>query len=208
MGKLYELVKRSMDLAAAGVGLAALAPLLGAIAVAVKADSPGPVLFRQRRLGRNGEIFELLKFRTMKHGASVIIGGDHTVVNPVNDDRVTRVGAMLRKASLDELPQLINVLFGQMTLVGPRPDLPEGLQVYDSHQRRKLEVKPGITGLAQISGRNLLSAEEKWEFDVKYVDSRSLLTDALILLRTFGKVFSAAGIYKTENKATADRGKP
>jgi lipopolysaccharide/colanic/teichoic acid biosynthesis glycosyltransferase len=195
MGKLYALVKRSIDLAAAGAGLAALAPLLGAIAVAVKADSPGPVLFRQKRLGLHGEIFELLKFRTMKHGASVIIGSDHTVVNPVNDDRVTRVGAILRRASLDELPQLLNVLLGQMSLVGPRPDLPTGLEVYNDRQRRKLEVKPGITGLAQTSGRNLLSAEEKWEFDVRYVETQGLVVDARILWNTLRSVLVGTGVY-------------
>lgn len=192
----YEGSKRFVDLTVAGTGLVVLAPAMTAIAALVKLDSPGPALFRQERLGRHGSTFSLLKFRTMKHGTGVVIGSDYTVVNPANDDRVTRVGAWLRRTSLDELPQLINVIRGEMSLVGPRPDLETGLAVYSERQRRRLEVKPGLTGLAQTSGRNLLSAEEKWEFDVRYVESRGFWTDASILASTVRWVLTGKGVYK------------
>jgi len=192
----YRIVKRLVDLGVSASLIAALAPALGAIALAVKLDSPGPALFRQKRLGKGGTIFEILKFRTMRKDASVVIGDDHTVVNTAGDDRVTRVGRLLRQTSLDELPQLINVLVGDMSLVGPRPDLPTGLGVYNEEQRRKLEVQPGITGLAQVSGRNLLTAEEKWGLDVEYVDRNGIVMDASIIAKTAFGVLTRKGIYK------------
>lgn len=193
---VYTRVKRLIDVSVASAALMTGAPILAVIALAVKLDSRGPILFRQRRLGKDGAIFDILKFRTMNEGASVVIGEDHTVVNPVGDFRVTRVGRLLRLTSLDELPQLLNVLKGDMSLVGPRPDLPEGLAVYDQRQKRKLEVKPGLTGLAQVSGRNRLGAEEKWELDVQYVEQQSAALDVRILLGTLVGVLRREGIYK------------
>jgi lipopolysaccharide/colanic/teichoic acid biosynthesis glycosyltransferase len=194
--KTWErLCKRALDIAAAGAGLAAIAPCMIGIGAAIKLDSPGPALFRQKRLGKGGAVFDILKFRTMREGASLVIGADHTVVNPVGDERVTRVGRFLRHTSLDELPQLINVLCGDMSLVGPRPDLPEGLSVYDEQQRRKLDVQPGITGWAQVSGRNLLTAEEKWTLDVEYVDRASARMDLEILVKTAVQVIRRKGVY-------------
>lgn len=198
MNRWYAVVKRTFDLAGSAAALAAAAPLLGVCAAGVRLDSKGPVLFRQRRLGRHGKIFELLKFRTMRPDAGVIIGTDRVVVNPVDDPRVTRVGRWLRRWSLDELPQLLNVLRGEMSLVGPRPDLPEALQMYDSRQRRKLEVRPGLTGLAQVSGRNRLGADEKWGFDVRYAECAGPATDLRILARTVWKVLRRDGVYKEE----------
>ena len=195
MKRWEQLSKRALDIAAAGTGLAAIAPWMLGIAAAIKLDSPGPALFRQKRLGKGGVVFDILKFRTMQEGADVVIGADHTVVNPVGDSRVTRVGKFLRHTSLDELPQLINVLCGDMSLVGPRPDLPEGLSVYDEQQRRKLDVQPGITGWAQVSGRNLLTAEEKWALDVEYVDRASARMDLDILVKTAFQVIRRKGIY-------------
>ena len=135
MSGMYQMVKRALDLAASAGGLTVLSPLLCGIALAVRLDSPGPAFYRQRRLGKVGRVFELLKFRTMKVGADVVIGDDRVVVNPVNDPRVTRLGAVLRRTSIDELPQLFNVLRGEMSLVGPRPDLPEATDMYSAAER-------------------------------------------------------------------------
>ena len=198
MKRREELLKRAIDLAVSGCALGTMWPLLVAIAAAVRLDSDGPALFRQKRLGRDGRIFEFLKFRSMRADADVRIGDDHVVVNPEDDDRVTRIGRWLRKASLDELPQLVNVLRGEMSVVGPRPDLPEALGMYDDRARRRLEVKPGITGLAQISGRNLLDAAAKWEIDAQYAETANLALDLSILARTFLKVANMEGIYRKE----------
>ena len=132
----------------------------------------------------------------MLDGASVIIGDDHTVVNPTGDSRLTRMGGLLRHISLDELPQLINVFIGDMSIVGPRPDLPEALGIYTDEERIKLEVKPGITGLSQVSGRNLLSAHDKWSRDAQYVKEVGILRDLTILVKTIIKVAKREGIYK------------
>ncbi len=196
MNRLDELAKRTLDLAVASAGLAVLAPALAALGLAVRLDSPGPVLFRQRRLGRHGRPFELLKFRTMRPDADVVIGSDNVVANPVDDPRVTRIGRILRRTSLDELPQLLNVLRGEMSLVGPRPDLPEALEMYDDRERRKLDAKPGITGLAQVSGRNLLDAHTKWALDADYGASATLALDLRILAKTVWKVVTREGVYR------------
>jgi lipopolysaccharide/colanic/teichoic acid biosynthesis glycosyltransferase len=198
MTEAGRIVKRLVDIGVSATLLFALTPVLFAIAIAVKFDSPGPVLFRQNRLGRHGRIFEILKFRTMCHGASVVIGDDHTVVNRADDDRITRVGRWLRQTSLDELPQLINVLAGEMSLVGPRPDLPEAFDMYRGDEVRKLDVRPGITGLSQVSGRNLLDAHAKWELDTRYAQKVVLATDLRIIARTVLNVVQLEGIYRKE----------
>jgi lipopolysaccharide/colanic/teichoic acid biosynthesis glycosyltransferase len=186
-------VNRALDVAGAALGLGLASPVLAAAAIAVKLEDGGPVLYRQRRVGLGGEEFELLKLRTMVVGAEG--KGAGLAVNE-GDPRITRVGRLLRRVSLDELPQLWNVLRGDMSLIGPRPTLRYQVERYTPRQRRRLEVKPGITGWAQIHGRARLPWEERIELDVWYVEHRSPSLDAKILLRTPLALFS--GTYKGE----------
>jgi lipopolysaccharide/colanic/teichoic acid biosynthesis glycosyltransferase len=192
-------VHRAFDVALAGVGLAVSAPLLGAAAVGIKLEDRGPVLYRQRRVGLHGREFELLKLRTMVVGAESIGAG--LAVN-AGDPRITRVGRVLRRLSLDELPQLWNVLRGEMSMIGPRPTVASQVERYTPHQRRRLEVKPGITGWAQVQGRAALPWHERIELDVWYVDHRSPRVDLEILLRTPAALFS--GTYKGETGGWRD----
>jgi lipopolysaccharide/colanic/teichoic acid biosynthesis glycosyltransferase len=184
-------MNRALDAAAAGIGLAVTSPVLVAAAVAIKLEDGGPVFYRQQRVGLDGEEFELLKLRTMEVGAET--KGAGLAVNE-GDPRITRIGRMLRRLSLDELPQLWNVLRGDMSLVGPRPTLAYQVERYTPRQRRRLEVKPGLTGWAQIHGRARLPWEERIELDVWYVEHRSPWLDLKILARTPGALF--AGTYK------------
>lgn len=182
------LVKRAIDLVGASVGLTLGAPLLGAAALAIRWSMGAPVLFRQKRPGLHGVPFELIKFRTMS-GAT---GPDGRLLPDA--ERLTRVGRFIRSTSLDELPQLFNVLKGEMSLVGPRPLLMQYLERYSPRQARRHEVKPGITGWAQVRGRNSLSWEEKFEKDVEYVEQWSLTLDLQILLETVAQVLRREGI--------------
>jgi lipopolysaccharide/colanic/teichoic acid biosynthesis glycosyltransferase len=184
-------VNRAADVAIAGTALVVASPLLGLAALAVKLDGGGPVLYRQLRVGRDGVDFELLKLRTMVVGAETI-GKGYAVDE--GDSRITRVGGVLRRLSLDELPQLWNVIRGDMSVIGPRPTLRYQVERYDEHQARRLEVKPGITGWAQVHGRAALSWPERIELDVWYVTHRSLLLDLRILARTPRSLFS--GTYR------------
>jgi lipopolysaccharide/colanic/teichoic acid biosynthesis glycosyltransferase len=186
-------MNRALDVAVAGTGLVLTSPLLVASALAVKLDDRGPILYRQARVGRDGRDFELLKLRTMIVGAERQ-GAGYAVA--VGDSRITRIGRFLRRTSLDELPQLWNVVRGEMSLIGPRPTLRYQVDQYDERQRRRLEVRPGITGWAQIHGRATLPWEERIELDLWYVDHRSWKTDLLILLRTPLALFG--GTYKGE----------
>jgi lipopolysaccharide/colanic/teichoic acid biosynthesis glycosyltransferase len=183
--------KRVLDLVLAIPGAILLSPFLGLIAIIVKLDSSGPVFYCQERLGHFGKIFQVLKFRTMYMNAP-----DRGVVvkNVENDPRVTKVGAFLRRWSLDELPQLWNVIKGEMSLVGPRPDRVFRLPEYTERRKRRLLMKPGITGLAQINGRNAIPWQERYELDVAYVDNWSLQLDAKILIKTLGVVFNGFGV--------------
>jgi lipopolysaccharide/colanic/teichoic acid biosynthesis glycosyltransferase len=189
-----DTLNRALDVAIAGAGLAITSPLFAAAAIAVKLGDGGPVLFKQTRVGRDGRDFELLKLRTMVVGAET--QGAGYAVN-VGDSRITRVGAFLRRTSLDELPQLWNVVRGDMSLIGPRPTLRYQVERYTERQRRRLDVLPGITGWAQIQGRAALSWDERIELDVWYVDHRSPLTDLLILIRTPLALFG--GTYKGDS---------
>lgn len=189
-------IKRAFDLVGASLGLAVLSPVMAGIAVAVRLESPGPALFRQPRLGRHGQEFEVLKFRTMVVGA-----GDGAV--STNDARLTRLGGPMRRWSLDELPQLINVVRGEMSIVGPRPDRTFRREQYSDAQRRRLWVRPGITGLAQVSGRNALDWEARNHFDVRYVDEWSLALDLEILARTLSTVVFGRGVNFDPGKAHA-----
>jgi lipopolysaccharide/colanic/teichoic acid biosynthesis glycosyltransferase len=181
-------VKRVLDVAVASTSVVVGAPLFAVAAALVYADVGRPLLFRQNRVGQGGRIFELTKFRTMRSAT----GPDG---RPLPDgERLTRVGRFLRASSLDELPQLFNVLRGDMSLVGPRPLLVEYLARYSPEQARRHEVKPGITGLAQVEGRNTLSWPEKFALDVFYIDHWSLALDLRILARTVGAVLRRRGI--------------
>ena len=185
------IAKRALDLAGASVGLLVAAPFLAVAAAAVRLEDRGPILYRQRRVGKDGSEFELLKLRTMVVGAERLGAG--YAVNE-GDPRITRAGAVLRKLSVDELPQLWNVLRGDMSLVGPRPTLAYQVERYTEHQRRRLEVTPGMTGWAQIHGRASLPWDERIELDVWYVEHHSFWLDLWILARTPFALFS--GTYK------------
>ncbi|MES1247569.1 MAG: sugar transferase [Actinomycetota bacterium] len=184
-------MNRSVDLLIAGTALLATSPLLALSALAVRLEDGGPVLYRQSRVGKDGRDFELLKLRTM------IVGAEHQGAGfavDKGDRRITRVGALLRKLSFDELPQLWNVVRGDMSVIGPRPTLRYQVEQYTPRQRRRLEVKPGITGWAQIHGRATLPWIERIELDIWYVDHRSPALDLKILLRTPLALFG--GTYK------------
>ena len=187
------IAKRALDVAGASVGLLVSAPFLAAAAAAVKLDDRGPVLYRQRRVGKDGREFDLLKLRTMVVGAERL-GAGYAVDE--GDPRITRAGRVLRRLSVDELPQLWNVVRGDMSLVGPRPTLAYQVERYTERQRRRLEVKPGITGWAQIQGRASLPWDERIELDVWYVEHRSFWLDLRILARTPFALFT--GTYKGE----------
>lgn len=184
---------RAADLALACLGLVAAAPILAVAAIAIKLDSRGPVFYRQRRVGKDGALFEMWKLRTMVDDAPA--GG---VWDPLTDSdpRITRVGAWLRRTSLDELPNLFNVVRGEMAIVGPRPTISEQVAEYTPTQRRRLEVKPGLTGWAQVNGRAALPWEERIKLDVWYVDHRSPRLDLRILGRTVALLFSGRGLYE------------
>jgi len=186
-------VNRAADVALAGAGLVVTSPILAAAALATKLGDGGPVFYRQDRVGQNGREFELLKLRTMELGAEH--KGDRMAVNE-GDPRITGVGRLLRRLSLDELPQLWNVVRGDMSVIGPRPTLAYQVERYTPRQRRRLEVRPGITGWAQIHGRARLPWDERIELDVWYVEHRSPWLDLKILARTPLALF--AGTYKGE----------
>jgi lipopolysaccharide/colanic/teichoic acid biosynthesis glycosyltransferase len=186
-------VTRIFDVIVASAALLVSSPLLLAAMVAIRIESPGSPIYRQRRIGRHGEPFEMLKLRTMVSGAEHIGAG--MAVN-FGDSRITRVGAILRRFSIDELPNLVNVLRGEMSIVGPRPTIQAQVEQYTELQRRRLEVKPGITGWAQINGRATLPWHVRIELDIWYVDHRTLRLDAAILFKTFRLLVSGEGLYK------------
>jgi lipopolysaccharide/colanic/teichoic acid biosynthesis glycosyltransferase len=186
-----------VDVAFAGLGLAVASPLLIVAGAAIRLTSRGPVIYRQRRVGRGGEPFDLYKLRTMRMGADPV--GVGTPVLP-DDPRVTGVGRVLRRFSLDEIPNLVNVLRGEMAIVGPRPTVQEQVDRYTERQRRRLEVKPGITGWAQVNGRTSLSWPERIELDVWYVEHRSLWLDLRILAKTARMLATGHGLYSEDLK--------
>ena len=195
-------VKGVLDRVTAALGLFVLAPLLLLVAACTALDSRGPVLFRQERIGRGGVPFTILKFRTMDVDAErqrlalVSVNEGAGALFKVRDDpRVTRVGRVLRRYSLDELPQLVNVLAGTMSLVGPRPPLPAEVSEYEHDTRRRLLVKPGLTGLWQVSGRSDLSWEDSVRLDLRYVENWTLVLDLLILWKTVSAVVRPTGAY-------------
>ncbi len=192
-------VKRCMDVVGAAVLVVLTSPLWLGVAVAIRRDSPGPVLFRQTRIGRNGRPFVILKFRTMRVGAErewrppTSDEFHDYVFQDAGDLRITSVGNFLRRTSLDELPQLMNVLKGDMSLVGPRPEIPEMVALYSPEMHRRHRMRPGMTGLAQVSGRGELSTGETMAYDLHYCDHWSLAMDFSILWRTILQVLRAQG---------------
>jgi exopolysaccharide biosynthesis polyprenyl glycosylphosphotransferase len=202
LGGARHVVKSLYDRILAGLLLALSQPFLAAIALAIRIDSAGPALFRQTRVGKNGVAFTVYKFRTMVQGAERQKAGllkqnesDGTLFKIKNDPRITQIGAWLRRWSVDELPQLINVLRGEMSLVGPRPPLPQEVAQYAGDTLRRLVVKPGMTGMWQVSGRSDLSWEESVQLDLRYVENWSLLLDLQILWKTWNAVVFGKGAY-------------
>ena len=184
-------LSRLLDILIATAGLLVLAPVLAIVALLIRLEGGGPVVYRQRRVGLRGAEFELLKLRTMVEGSDPV--GVGTVVAR-DDPRVTRVGRFLRRTSLDEIPNLVNVLTGEMAIVGPRPTIEAQVRDYTPFQHRRHEVRPGITGWAQVQGRAGIPWEERIELDVWYVDNRSLALDLRILARTVGLIVSGKGL--------------
>lgn len=192
MRGFYRAVKRFLDVTASFLGLVLLSPLLLAVSILIKIDSRGPVIFRQKRIGRNGKVFEIYKFRSMCVGAEKTGSG---VYSGKGDARVTRMGKILRATSIDELPQLLNILKGEMSFVGPRPPLtyhPWKYEEYTDFQKRMFEVRPGITGWAQVNGRKDVEWHKRIELNVWYVDHMSLLLDIKIMFMTAFKVLTNA----------------
>jgi lipopolysaccharide/colanic/teichoic acid biosynthesis glycosyltransferase len=185
-------VSRAIDIVLASLGLLLASPFLLIAAVAITLDSRGSVIYRQRRIGRNGEPFELYKLRTMQVGADPVGVGTPVLED---DPRVTRPGRLLRRFSLDEVPNLVNVLRGEMAIVGPRPTLEAQVELYTPRQRRRLEVKPGLTGWAQVNGRAGIPWEDRIELDVWYVNHRSLALDVRLLARTARLLLTGHGLY-------------
>ena len=197
---LQFIIKRVLDIFVSMILLVLFAPIVAVICLLIKITSKGPIHFKQTRLGYNGRPFSCIKFRTMVEDAEKFKDEliafnemDGPVFKMKNDPRITKMGSFLRKTSLDELPQLINVLKGEMSLVGPRPPLPEEVNLYDLKDRRRLSMKPGITCLWQINGRNTISFEKWMELDRKYIDQWSLWLDLKILLKTIPAVLKGSG---------------
>jgi lipopolysaccharide/colanic/teichoic acid biosynthesis glycosyltransferase len=192
---LDALVRRALDLVIAGAISALTAPVVALLALAVRLESPGHPIYTQTRVGKDGALFEIYKLRTMVHGAEFTGAG---LAIQEGDDRITRLGRFLRRYSLDELPNLWNVLRGEMSIIGPRPTLQVQVDQYTERERGRLAVKPGITGWAQVNGRASLPWSERIELDLWYVEHRTLALDFEILVRTVRMVVTGQGLYKGE----------
>lgn len=195
-------IKRTIDVLVAGIALVLLSPLFVAVAIAIKATSRGPVFFKQPRVGKSGELFSFVKFRSMRTSAvyekpqlKALNEKDGPIFKIRNDPRITKVGRVIRKLSIDELPQLAHVLTGKMSLVGPRPHLPEEVSAYDARAVRRLDVKPGITCIWQVSGRADLDFDTWIDLDLEYIDTWSLGLDAKLLVQTVPAVLTGKGAY-------------
>jgi exopolysaccharide biosynthesis polyprenyl glycosylphosphotransferase len=199
---LYRVFKRVTDFIVALFLLTLFLPIIPVVALLIRLDSPGPIFFKQKRIGKNGRIFSFYKFRSMVNGAENVIGAlrplsgvDGPVFKIKDDPRITHVGRFLRRSSLDELPQLINVLRGEMSIVGPRPNLPSEVTQYLPWQKRRLDVTPGITCFWQIAGRSHIGFQEWMRLDLEYVRKRSYVTDLKIMLKTVPAVIARKGAY-------------
>lgn len=194
--KVYEICKRTIDIIGAGLGLILLSPIIAVVACAVKVTSKGPIFFSQKRVGKNGELFEMYKFRSMVVNAEELKGNledQNEMSGPMfkikDDPRVTKVGKFIRKTSIDELPQLWNVLKGDMSLVGPRPSLPKEVEQFDNWMFKRLSVRPGLTCYWQVSGRNNIDFEDWMKLDIKYVEERNLWIDIKLIFKTVFVLF-------------------
>ena len=192
--------KRIFDIVASGLAILVLLPVFVVISIAIKLSGKGPAIFRQERAGKNGKPFIFYKFRTMRVDVEPFGSSPKTS----DDTRLTRVGKLLREYSLDELPQLFNILKGDMSFIGPRPLYVSQMAEWDERQKKRLLVKPGLTGLAQISGRGQLTREEKLEFDVRYVETASFAADIKIILATIAQVFGRKSIYEKKYSQTEE----
>ena len=194
--RIYEISKRAIDIIGAGSGLLLLSPVIAIVACAVKFTSKGPVFFSQKRVGKNGELFDMYKFRSMVVNAEELkekLAHQNEMSGPMfkmkDDPRVTKVGKFIRKTSLDELPQLWNVLKGDMSLVGPRPSLPKEVAQFEKWMYKRLSVKPGLTCFWQVSGRNNIDFEDWMKLDIKYVDERNIWIDIKLIFKTVRVLF-------------------
>lgn len=202
MKKLNLIIKRLIDLFGSVIGSIIISPILIIIAVLIKITSKGPIFFKQKRLGKNGKTFNILKFRTMVVNAEKI--GDGLSVKSENDNRITKVGKFLRATSLDELPQLYNVVLGQMSLVGPRPPVTyfpyDGYDNYPEWAKKRFTMLPGVTGLTQVTVRNSVSWDERIKVDNEYIDSFNIWFDIKLLFGTIVRIFKSENIYLDKSK--------
>ena len=194
--RVYEICKRTIDIIGAGLGLILLSPIIAIVACAVKVTSKGPIFFSQKRVGKNGELFEMYKFRSMVVNAEELkenLEDQNEMSGPMfkikDDPRITKVGKFIRKTSIDELPQLWNVLKGDMSLVGPRPSLPKEVEQFDNWMFKRLSVRPGLTCYWQVSGRNNIDFEDWMKLDCRYVDERNLWIDIKLIFKTVFVLF-------------------
>ena len=194
--RVYEICKRTIDIIGAGLGLILLSPIIAIVACAVKFTSKGPVFFSQKRVGKNGELFEMYKFRSMVVNAEELkenLEDQNEMSGPMfkikDDPRITKVGKFIRKTSIDELPQLWNILKGDMSLVGPRPSLPKEVEQFDNWMFKRLSVRPGLTCYWQVSGRNNIDFEDWMKLDVKYVEERNFWIDIKLIFKTVFVLF-------------------
>lgn len=194
--KFYEICKRGIDIIGAGSGLLLLSPVIAIVSCAVKFTSKGPIFFSQKRVGKNGQLFDMYKFRSMVVNAEELkekLANQNEMSGPMfkmkDDPRVTKVGKFIRKTSLDELPQLWNVLKGDMSLVGPRPSLPKEVREFEKWMYKRLTVKPGLTCYWQVSGRNNIDFEDWMKLDISYVEDRNLWIDIKLIFKTVGVLF-------------------
>lgn len=205
MKTFYEINKRFFDILGSSVGIILFSPIMICVFIAIKLDSKGPVLFLQERLGKNGSLFRIIKFRSMVVNAEHMDGG---IFNTKNDSRVTRVGKFIRNTSLDELPQFFNILIGDMSFVGPRPPVKYELGDYENWSKElklSFSIKPGVTGLAQVSGRNELSWDEKTKFNLTYLKRRSFFYDLYLIFLTLVKVLKNEGSHELESNIEIDK---
>lgn len=204
-GTLYERFgKRACDIAIGLVSLPIVGAVTAACGVAIRAEDGGPVFYNAPRVGQHGEEFTMFKLRSMKVNAPDLVMEDGSTYNGADDPRMTRIGAFMRKTSLDEIPQFLNVLRGDMSVVGPRPDLKRETELYEGDEGEKLNVKPGITGYAAVYGRNALPWHDRLALDVHYVRNVSFALDAKVFFKTFATVFSQEGVYVADDQSAGD----
>jgi lipopolysaccharide/colanic/teichoic acid biosynthesis glycosyltransferase len=194
--EVYELLKRFVDIVCSLIGLIVLMPILVIVAILIRIESKGSIIFSQDRVGKDSIVFKMYKFRSMVVNAEELkekLANENERTGPMfkikNDPRITKVGRFIRKTSIDDLPQLVNILKGEMSIVGPRPSLPKEVQCFDEWMMKRLEVKPGLTCYWQVSGRNEIEFNEWMKLDVKYVNERNILIDATLILKTFFVLF-------------------